>query len=280
MKVSLSFETSETALPTTQRHIPEYIISQSHRYENLVPCKYVMDFENSARLMLGLKLRVKQSTSPAYHISLALKPPQLIERRTRNTGTHLLKTGWLYVACSADWKDSNNPRLRSAKVLFNTLKHKVCLTKVKQSHYRPGQALRVPGVEAPRFLHSRHMKVVRLPALGTGRLYPQEIFLVLISVRRWVDPRATVRPVGLCQWKIPLEPATLQLAAQCLKQLRHRVLPFIPIWSTQISLGVLFKDAVISWYYSVGGNEWMSVERWWNDPDRGKLKYWERHLSI
>jgi len=43
-------------------------------------------------------------------------------------------------------------------------------------------------VEAPRFQDSRHMKVVRLSALRTGRLYPQEIFLVLI-----------VRPEGLCR---------------------------------------------------------------------------------
>jgi hypothetical protein len=65
--------------------------------------------------------------------------------------------------------------------------------------------------------------------LQKGTFTTQGIFLVLISVRGIVDPRAIVQLEVLCQWKTPvtpsgIKPVTFQLVAQSLKQLCHRVL--------------------------------------------------------
>jgi hypothetical protein len=91
--------------------------------------------------------------------------------------------------------------------------------KVKQLLYRPWD---FQGLEAPRFQDNRHMTVVRLSVLCTGRPYPpQEIFLVLISVRGWVDPRAILRSEGLCRWKIPTILSGMN--RQSLNQMRYCV---------------------------------------------------------
>jgi hypothetical protein len=63
--------------------------------------------------------------------------------------------------------------------------------------------------------------VVRLSALHAGRPLPPERFLVLFTVRGWVDLKAIVRLEGSRQLKNPITssgttPATFRLVAQCL----------------------------------------------------------------
>ena len=79
-------------------------------------------------------------------------------------------------------------------------------------------SLRLPG-----FLDNRHMNVARLSALHTSRLYLQETFLVLISVRGRDKCRTIVQPEVLNKRKILMSTpvnrtANFRLVPQCVKK--------------------------------------------------------------
>ena len=60
------------------------------------------------------------------------------------------------------------------KFQASSLPTNIAKVKVKYPRYRPTCPRGVQEVRAPRFLDTRHMKVVRSSPLRTGRLYPQE----------------------------------------------------------------------------------------------------------
>ena len=102
-------------------------------------------------------------------------------------------------------------------------------SQLKQSHYRPGQALKIPGGwgshiarqsahECGKFVSPKHH-----PPLPP-RKYSWYSFLLEAKS----TPGPIMRPEGLYQWKITMttsgvEPATFRFVAQCVNQLCLRV---------------------------------------------------------
>jgi hypothetical protein len=117
------------------------------------------------------------------------------------------------------------PRLRYVEIHSHSWFRGIALDrsqvedKVKLSRYRPGHALGVPGGWVSRISRQSAHEGGKAVSSTHRPSYPQEGFLVLISVRGWVDSRATMRPEGLNHGKIPvtpsgIEPATFRFVAQ------------------------------------------------------------------
>jgi len=102
--------------------------------------------------------------------------------------------------------------------------------KIKQSHYGSEQPQRVPGFWGSHISRQLALEGGKVVSPKQWPSLPREIFLGLISVRGWVNPRTIMRPEGLCRRKIPMTPsrietATFQVVAKWVNQLRHRVPP-------------------------------------------------------
>jgi hypothetical protein len=94
-----------------------------------------------------------------------------------------------------------------------------CKRKGKAIPVRAGQAVKVPEIWGSQISRQSAHESCQVVALHSDRLYPKEIYLVLISVRGWVDPREYDGPEWLCYWKTfmtpsGIEPATFHLIAQ------------------------------------------------------------------
>jgi hypothetical protein len=106
------------------------------------------------------------------------------------TASKQSQDGWLFkkksitMHCNMDVKNYSGLRLGTlfqANVSTCNVTLYTFYSKIKQSLYRPGQVLKFPRVRD--FRISRHMKVIRLLALGTGRLY------LPTSINTWGDQK-------------------------------------------------------------------------------------------
>jgi len=153
-----------------------------------------------------------------------------------------------YIIVSSDHRNSTWRISCGGSVMFAAIP--VCL-EPGSTHCKKGKAVPLQdrrGPEGSRKLRFPDFVTTaqdggRLSAFRTGRLYPQEMLLVLISVRGWVDPRAIVRSERFCQ-KNPLtlagiEPATFRFVAQHLSHCATAVLLHIVVRCNAVNVALL-----------------------------------------
>jgi hypothetical protein len=126
-------------------------------------------------------------------------------------------------------------------------------SEVKQSHHRPGQALRVPGgwgFQISR--HSAHESSKVVSRTHRSPLPPRKYSWYSFLLRGWANSRTIAQTEGLCQWKIPvtpqgIEPATFRLLAQCLNQLSHRVTSGLEVVTFNVSIALQINTHYVTY---------------------------------
>jgi hypothetical protein len=93
-----------------------------------------------------------------------------------------------------DWHSGDAPYSYSGDAWFES---QLAQKNVKKVRAIPFQALRVPGGWGAQISRQSAHEGGKVVSPTHRPPLPQEIFLVLISVRGWVNPRAIVRPEGL-----------------------------------------------------------------------------------
>jgi hypothetical protein len=80
----------------------------------------------------------------------------------------------------------------------------------KQSHYRPGQTLRVPGDWGSQISRQSAHEGGKVVSPTHRPPLPPRKYSWYSFLWGWVDPRAIVRPKQLCQGKIPMTPSGIE----------------------------------------------------------------------
>ena len=134
---------------------------------------------------------------------------------------------------------------------LKTTEHISAVTRTKSNPYTGlDRPLRLQKVEAPRIS-------IQLAHEGGKVLSPRHrppLNLDVTDTHSWVEPRAIVWPEGLSQWKTLMpHRETNPLAAQCVKQLRHRFPPCTRKTDFKV-LSVLwcFQFTLLRIYFNLG----------------------------